>query len=443
MLDLLAHFTDQLDALPPTRRYWIAFSGGLDSSVLLHLLSRLPHLPAERAALHIHHGIHPDADEWAVESQRRACALGIDCQIRRVSLPQQSGESLEALAREARYRALGELLAPGEIVLTAQHADDQAETLLLQLLRGSGPQGLAAMPLLTPLARGWLARPLLACSQAELLAYAEAEGVRWIEDSSNRDLRFDRNFLRHQVIPLLRQRYPGLPHTLSRSARHCAEATSLLKQLAQQDLEACRAGERLRIEALEQLPVARQRNLLRHWIASRNLPLPGHRGLQRILDEVLCAHPHRDPLVRWAGGEVRRFRQWLYAFPPLPSAVPYRLPWNGEERLALPHGMGHLSLRRAPGGIDPRQWQAARIEVRSRRGGERCRPPGDLHHRPLKQLYQEWAVPPWERPLIPLLYLNDQLAAIAGYWVCSEFSTVDQEPGLIPCWKRLLDEAPE
>lgn len=429
-----------LEQFPQAGSCHLAFSGGLDSSVLLHLLSEIrTRLPMPIRALHVHHGLQAGADAWERHCAARCRELAIPYRSLQVELPALAGESLEARARELRYQALAAELGEGDLLLTAQHQDDQAETLLLQLLRGAGPAGLAAMPARARCGAGWLLRPLLDCSRSELEAYARARGIGWVEDPSNQDPRFDRNFLRHEVMPLLRRRWPAVAATLARSARLSAELSELGGELAAQDLAACvGAGPgRLSVGALRALPAPRVRNLLRHWVQRQGGTPPGSRHLQRLLDECLDSRPDAQPLVRWADQEVRRFGGELFLLEPLPPHDPgRRLEWPDQTPLRLPAGLGELVLEPVEAGISARRWAAARVEVRFRQGGERCRPAGSAHHRRLKELMRVWGIPPWERERIPLVYLDGELAAIPDHLWCEPFDAPAGARALLPRWRR-------
>ena len=428
-------FTD----LPRADNYLVAFSGGLDSGVLLHLMVQLQdRLGGRLRAVHVQHGLQDAAASWADHCVRVCTGYGIPLQQLNLHLRPRSGESLEALARERRYQALSGLMAPGDLLLTAQHRDDQAETLLLQLLRGSGPAGLAAMPALSRFGPGWLARPLLDISRAELLAYAEQQGLCWIEDPSNRDLRFDRNYLRHRVMPLLRQRWPAADTTLARSARFSAELQVLADEAAAEDLIQAQGPwpGTLSVTYLRNLSSPRRRTLLRHWVRSQGGVMPGSRHLQRIEQECLQSRPDAQPLVHWRNLEVRRYRDGLYLLQSRRTHDgPVIIPWRKGRRIQLPAGLGVLELEQAEQGISVAVWDKARVEVRFRQGGERCVPAGMTHHRPLKKLFQEWAVPPWLRDRVPLLYLDGRLAAIPGHVYCEPFSAGPGEPALQVHWR--------
>ncbi len=425
-----------ISRLPPARRYWVAYSGGLDSHVLLHALASVKNrLPVdELSAVHVDHGLSPAAADWSRHCAEVCSRLKIPLTLLRVDARPAQGESPEAAARSARYQAIAPLVGEGDGLLTAHHRDDQAETVLLQLLRGSGPRGLAAMPLWTAFGGGWRGRPLLGFRREELRAYAEAEGLHWVEDESNFDTGLTRNFLRHEVIPLLQRRWPALATTLSRVASHAAEAAYLLEQLAEQDLLVAEDGA-LDIIHLKRLEVARQRNVLRYWIQRSGLPLPDSVHLQRILDEVISAAKDAAPRVAWSGAELRRYRNRLYLFPPLPPHDPAQFfEWSMERPLHLPDGKILRAVPALGQGIRRSLCQAAKVTVRFRQGGERCRPAGDAYNRKLKKLLQDRGIPPWQRERLPLLYLDDKLAAVAGLFVCEPFQAREGETGLCLDW---------
>jgi tRNA(Ile)-lysidine synthase len=361
------------------------------------------------------------------------------------------GESPEAAARRARYAALAAELGPDAALLTAHHRDDQAETLLLQLLRGAGPRGLAAMPAVSRLGQGWLLRPLLDIDRAELRAYAREHGLRWIEDASNEDTGFDRNYLRHRVLPLLRDRWPAANRTLARSARLCAETAAWLDVEAETDLAraATDRPDGLSIPVLRQLSEPRRRNLLRYWLRQLGLPAPDARRLRHILHDALTAARDRQPCIRWPGAEVRRYRDRLYAMPPLAphearNAFVWRPDAAGWPLLELP-GVGCLKMQKAAGaGLRFEALAGGLLIVGFRRGGERFRPAGRTHSQELKKLLQEAGMPPWERERLPLVYLpptptlphegggSGQLLAVVGLGVAAAVAAAPGEPGWQP-----------
>jgi tRNA(Ile)-lysidine synthase len=406
---------DALRRFPPASRLIVAYSGGLDSHVLLHAASLLRGADfPELRAIHVHHGLAPRADAWTAHCEAVCAALGVPLEVIRVDARAETGESPEAAARAARYRALEAALTPGDGLLTAHHRRDQAETLLLQLLRGAGPAGLAAMPRWQPLGAGWHGRPLLDLSRERLEAHARAHGLVWIEDESNLDIRFDRNLLRQEVMPRLRERWPALDEMLARAASHQAEALGLLGELARQDLEDLRGGPpgTLSVSALTRLRPARRRNALRFWLMDKGLPLPSMARLQSVLDDVLTAAPDAMPRVAWEGGEIRRYRDALYAMPPLaPHDPAQRLPWDGRGPLAI----DALGLVLTPEwlqgqGVVPEAGET--LTVAFRRGGETMRVRDRT--RELKKLMQERGIPPWERERVPLVFRGEELVAV--YW---------------------------
>lgn len=386
----------------------VGYSGGLDSTVLLHLLATTPALRARGlAAVHVHHGLHPSADDWAAHCVRRCAALDLPCHMHRVEIA-RSGAGPEADARRARHAAFAAQLAAGDVLALAHHRDDQAETLLLRALRASGPDGLAAMRPLRPFAGGWLWRPLLGVARTQLEAYAHAHGLDWIEDPSNATVEADRNFLRHRVLPLLRTRWPGADAALATAAALQAEASGLLETDDARALAGARtlAPNVLRLDALADLPAARRARVLRRWIQHLGLPpLPG-RALAWC-EHAQTALDDRLPVFDWAGHRLQQWRGLLHADvcrAPLPVDPAVR--WTGQAPLRLPDG-GVLQLDGTP--ADDAAWT-----VRARIGGERIRLPGRAHSHALKHVLQSLAVPPWTRAQLPLLIGADGTLLAAG-----------------------------
>lgn len=428
-----------LRGLPAAQRYWVAYSGGLDSRVLLQALALCrTALDGELRAVHVNHHIHPQSDDWQLHCQKICAALSISLECRNVRIAPNKGESLEAVARERRYAVFHDLLHAGDLLLLAQHQDDQLETFLLQALRGAGLRGLASMPMLAACGEGQLARPLLGWSREELLEWAEARKFEWIEDPSNADTRFDRNYLRQRVLPIIRGRWPAAAETVNRSARHCGEALELLACQAEGDWKQCTdsAGVSLMLAPLKKLGVPRAKNLLRYWFERMNLPPPPAHKLQQIFSEVLAARADRNPCVTWEGAELRRYRQQLYAMPPLPDAQADGLRLYPSSELNLGSALGSLSLQAVRGdGLRKAACPMDGFEVRFRSGGEVCRPVGRAHRRPLKKWLQEYGVLPWMRERLPLIYAGDELAAVAGLFVCAPFAAGKRDPGLRIQWQ--------
>lgn len=427
--------------MPSMQCYRVAFSGGADSAALLHALCQLRDAlaPAEIRAVHVHHGLHADADTWESDCRRICADLGVALDVLRVDGRAGPGESPEAAARRARYDALASLVGTGEAVCTAHHQRDQAETLLLQLVRGAGPAGLAGMPALATLGSGWLARPLLDTPPEDLRDYLERYGLSWTEDPGNTEQRFDRNFIRHEILPRLEDRWPGVQRTLARAAAHQADSAAIAQALAGVDLAQARGPQPATLSgaALARLPAARARNLLRSWLAECGLPVAGAAHLREILDQLVNARRDAMPLVTWPGAEVRRYRDALYARVPMPAHDASRvIVWDPGTVLGLPHG--RLEGIRAQGrGLRLDRCANAQVDVRFRQGGERFRPAGRRHSTSLKKLLQTSAVPPWLRARIPLIYVDGELAAVAGLWVAAAYAVDDQGWGWLVSWTEL------
>ena len=428
----------QLQSLPAVPHYWVAYSGGVDSHALLHALAALRNtLPGELGAVHVNHGLQAAATEWAAHCETVCRDLDVPLVGLTVDGRPAAGDSPEAAARAARYAALAHWLPAGHGLLTAQHRDDQAETLLLQLLRGGGVQGLAAMPAVADLGAGLLLRPLLDFSRRDLRAYADRYRLDWAEDPSNTDTGLDRNYLRQQIVPALRKRWPAVAQTLARSAQHCAEATRILEQVAAADVAglAGPAGDTLVLSCLQVLAPERRRNVLRFWLQQRCGAPPSTAVLSRILHDIPASRPDASPCVRWGGFEIRRYRDRLYLMRQASARIPgQRFAWSLSGSLELPDAGGTLLANRASGHGLRANAISGPVEVAFRQGGERCRPAGRPQHHSLKKLFQERGVPPWERPRIPLIYIGDELAAVAGFWVCEPFCAAPGEPGFAIEW---------
>ena len=377
----------------------VAYSGGLDSTTLLHLLARDPARRADGLrAIHVHHGLHAGADDWARHCRRFCDALEVPLSVVRVEVPRDSGLGLEGAARQARHAAFEAALRVGEVLATAHHRDDQAETFLLRALRASAADGLAAMRPWRRFGRGWLWRPLLDVARSRLRACADAASLAWIEDPGNDDPGPDRNFIRHRVMPLLRERWPHAGAALARSAALSAEAAHLLDEGDAHALAAVATADPycLDVEALMALPAARRRRVLRRWVASLSLPPLPANGVVRIESDLLDARPDAAAAFAWAGARVRRWRGLLHADherAPLPAD--WRVGWDGRDTLHLPDGDALV--------LDGAAALPAPVAVHARRGGERIALPGRGHGHALKQVLQELGVPPWVRERIPVL----------------------------------------
>jgi len=410
------------DAAP---RFLVAFSGGVDSTVLLAALARLG-LGTRLRAAHVDHGLNADSAGWAEQCAHVAAGLGVAFESVRVTVAGIADHGLEAAARDARYRALREVLAPGEVLLTAHHADDQLETLWLRFMRGSGVRGLRGIINFGPFGAGFLGRPLLGFTREELRARALEWNLRWIEDPTNREPRHDRNFLRLNVLPQLTARWPAAVTHAGRLAEQMTDAESILDAVAEQDAAGLDEPARVPRALLAALDAARQRNLLRYLLRRAGLGVPSAVKIEELRHALLGARADAQPLVRWPGAEGRVFRGQLHLLAALPAASPRdysarleaRGPWSGPE--------GALAFERAAAETGlPESWLDEGLTLKFRAGGEEFLPLGRRHRQPLKRWLQEGAILPWMRSRIPLLYRGAQLVAVGDLWLAAETLAVE------------------
>lgn len=312
----LRAITAVLQSIPETATCWLGLSGGVDSLVLLHLLKHQSDLLQGRVlrAVYIDHGLQIDSAQWAQHCAEICQAWDVPFTTTRLTLDTDTGESIEALARNARYAYCESLLEAGDALLTAHHQDDQAETLLLQLLRGAGVQGLSAMPKIKVFGKGYLARPLLDVSREEILAYAQTHELSWIDDPSNTDLRFDRNFLRQQIMPLLKQRWPHAAKTISRSAKHCADTWGIAESHIADVFQTVTGSQAntLSIKKVLNLSASIRPEIIRYWLRQLELSVPTALQLQQLEQDVLRCSQNADPEFRFADVMIRRYRDDLY-----------------------------------------------------------------------------------------------------------------------------------
>jgi tRNA(Ile)-lysidine synthase len=415
----------------------VAYSGGLDSSVLLHVAHEYAAAHGIGLfAFHIHHGISPNADRWLMHCEREAQRLGVAFDARRITLAATDETGVEEAARIGRYAALGELcrLHAAPLLLTAHHQDDQAETVLLQLLRGSGVAGLAGMeamnsaPELLGDTNLLMARPLLTVSRAELEAFAASKDIAYIDDESNADTRYARNALRHRVMPSFAEQFPGFQQRIARSAQHAQSAQRLLNELAAQDLATCMEGECIDIHRLRRLGADRIDNVLRYWLASRGVRMPATSWLSEMRMQLFDARADAQICVTHPDCHIRRHRDRIFLIPRrgdegmgvLPS--PFR--WNGEAELSFAAYRGRLHFEQADEGVAADWLRNRDLTIRYRSGGERLKPAPNRPTRSLKQHYQALNIPAWEREHLPLVSAGDRLLFAAGIGMdCHHFST--------------------
>jgi len=364
------------------KNIFIGFSGGLDSHVLLHLTAKYRFdIPFNLFTIHVNHNLNLAADQWQIHCEKITNDLNIKFFSEKLIIV--PNDDLENQLRIARYKIFKKYLQKNDILLTAHQQNDQAETILLQMLRGAGPKGLSAMPLIKSFGQGQLARPLLNCSRNDLLQYAIKNNLNWIEDDSNQDTKFSRNFLRHKIFPTLIERWPAANKTLSRVAEHCAEQEKLLAEYIEQDLNFC-VGTKVKtlsVKKLMQINEIRRKAILRSWIGAQQFQMPPSKKLHEITTNILTASCDRQPYLTWDNVEIRRYRDDLYIM----------------QKLA-PHDASQIIQGEIPGKT-----------IRFRQGGEKILLPGRAHHHCLKKVFQEQGIPPWLRDRIPLIYQENEL----------------------------------
>lgn len=396
---------------------YLGLSGGLDSTVLLHALSQNPALLNKLQALHIHHGLSQSADDWEEHCQQYCKKLGVPLLVRRVKIDSQS--NIEESARLARYQVFSELLNPNDGLLLGHHQDDQAETVLLQLLRGSGIDGLSAMPEVKPLAKGVVLRPFLHHPRHILEAYANEHQLRWVEDESNQNNMFSRNFLRQRVIPLLKEKWPEAASNMARSASHCQQAKSNLQHLATIDCPNLFAEKnRLPLTGLQDLEYSRLVNIIRVWLQGNDTRLPSTKILNQVINDVILAREDATPVVQWGEVTLRRFKHALYILKHNANSPLSAQEWSAfPNSLKLENDHGSLVAELASEGVNIPI--GSKVTIRYRQGGELFSWRGQTKQ--LKKLWQQWQVPPWQRDVTPLIYVNDKLAVIAGHAINDNF----------------------
>ncbi|XQK47278.1 tRNA lysidine(34) synthetase TilS [Escherichia coli] len=420
-----------------SRQILVAFSGGLDSTVLLHQLVqwRTENPGVTLRAIHVHHGLSANADAWVTHCENVCQQWQVPLVVERVQLAQE-GLGIEAQARQARYQAFARTLLPGEVLVTAQHLDDQCETFLLALKRGSGPAGLSAMAEVSEFAGTRLIRPLLARTRGELEQWALAHGLRWIEDESNQDDSYDRNFLRLRVVPLLQQRWPHFAEATARSAALCAEQESLLDELLADDLAHCQTSQgALQIAPMLAMSDARRAAIIRRWLAGKNAPMPSRDALVRIWQEVALAREDASPVYAWARLKSAAISRNCGGLNPSPGKVkPLCRGRRGYNRWNYSAGLGSVQLTaggdirppRADEAVSVRFKAAGLLHIVGRNGG-----------RKLKKIWQELGVPPWLRDTTPLLFYGETLIAAAGVFVTQE-GVAEGENGVSFVWQKTL-----
>ncbi len=410
----------------------MAFSGGRDSAALLHAASRL-NRPGLRA-VHVDHGLQAAAGAWATQAVATAAALGVPCEVIRVDVGRGGPAGPEANARDARYLALASHMRAGEVLLTAHHADDQAETVLFRLVRGAGLAGLGGMAAIRPFGPGRLARPLLVVPGALLAAYVSAQRVPYVHDPSNDDERYARNYIRHRLLPVISARWPRGVGAINRAADHVRAARGLLASYVARDVQACAGADgALIVPAFLGLAPEARAEVLRAWLVGQGGPSVSEAKCTEILAALAVVPRSRGQVLRLARhGTLRRYRERMVFCKDEGGgeAPALRCVWTPPfADLALEDGRRLRAVPALGEGVAAARIGGRSLVVATRVPGERVLVPG-RGHRALKKLLQEFGIAPWDRSRAVLIFMDDALIAVADHWVCKDFRAGPYEAGL-------------
>jgi len=428
-------------------RIAVAFSGGLDSSVLLHSLVSIPEFKEKVFAIHVNHGLSPNSKSWIKHCDKFCSGLGVNFIPLTIEL--ENSKTNENILRKARYEALFSCLKQGDVLCTAHHQDDHIETILFRILRGTGIKGLAGIEKYSQMEGIDLIRPLISYSKKDLLDYANKFEVNWIEDESNEDLSISRNFIRKKVIPNLKNNnWPEYKNSISYLSSKAKEANEILDEIAYLDLKLCASEslDRLSILKIKELSHARAMNVLFTWLGINTHLGVSNKLTDQVYKSIILASESSNPVVTFGkkgqkgSFQIRRFNNFLHHLPlteteTLSNKKVWK--WNSDDPLELPTGT--LSMQVALGKGISTQLTEPGISIKGRIGGERCKPEGRSKSQKLKKLFQEYGVPPWVRDRIPLVYVGDQLAAVSDLWVCEEFVAKKDERGIVLSWTDSID----
>lgn len=428
------HLTKWLESHEAFRKLIIAYSGGRDSHVLLHALwqirqtSPLLHLKA----VHVNHGLQKEAFDWQNHCQKICDEYAIPLTTLSLKLMPAKGESIEELAREKRYQAFANLIEQDETLLTAHMLEDQAETFLIQLMRGAGVRGLSSIAPLKAHGKGHIARPILVVSREKIAAYAQKYALKWVEDPSNLNLRFRRNYIRHQILPSAEQLAPGFAKCVARSAKHCAQSQAMLDEVFQADLKHCLGDKShtLKISALNAFSPLKQQFILRYWFQQCDVLSPSTKKIDTILQQIFHAKIDANPCIHWGKHQVRRYQDLLYLLPfkkenEIKSASSLQeMQWDLASPLTL-HDGSCWQAKRVPGQGYCLNRMTMPLTIRFRQGGERCLINGKKHTRPLKKILQEKDIPIWQRASLPLFYQGEKLVGVADLFICEGWQVQD------------------
>ena len=434
LLDLVDKaFVSLLESQKKIKSMTVALSGGVDSVVLLHLLHQLQkthHFTLK--ASHVHHGLSKNADKWVKFCEKLCAKLSISLDVNYIQLPQKKSLGIEGEARRLRYEKL--LKSKTDLVVLAHHEDDQAETFLLQLIRGAGVKGLSSMAHFDDSRRLW--RPLLNTSRTDIESYAKKHQLKWIEDESNQNIDFDRNFIRSKVLPILKNRFNHIIKVISRSSSHLAEAQNLLDDLAKIDIKSYLKSDnykhKLQVKTLDKLSNSRAKNVLRYWLEINNQLMPSKDLLDELLRQVLTAKKDATIKIQLSRDfEIRRYKDEIYIVKKnLKGQKNYEIIWKGESEILLPNG-AQLNFKKVKGrGINFKFLNDQKLRIRNRQGGEFFKPDSKRPTKKIKQLLQESDLPPWEREFFPIIFVGDELAAVPNFGIDEKYQANPKMTGL-------------
>ncbi len=426
-----------LQSYPFCEKYWLAYSGGMDSSVLLHLFfTSVDQINVPIEVVYVDHGLTANSHHWGNFCKQQCQDYGFDFTQIEITEPCPKSRSVEEWARVKRYQLIADKMAESDLLFTAHHQDDQVETFFLQALRGSGARGLACMPTIKKFIRGFHARPLLKIPRTELQHYAHQHDLKWCIDESNADWRYSRNYIRQHVLPQIQMRYPAYRHTVTRLISHQQEYRLLLDELAQQDLAAALQLENmsLQIDVVQTYSIVRQKNLVMAWLAVQQLAMPNSKNLERMMTQLIAAETTKSLAVNWADVTVKRYKNKLYAFKLFKEHdVNTKYDWTLVEPIKI-LGETLSAIATVGAGLSKKKIENKKIIVCHRVGGEKIYLKYQSHSKTVKQLFQERQVLPWYRNRVPLLYIDDVLIAIPGFCVDKRFCAKGSEPSWQIVW---------
>ena len=430
---------NEIDSLGATK-FTIALSGGVDSMVLLDLLSKAKRSSDEVRAIHINHNLHEDSKEW-IDFVKEACKKYKLPLIIESIKPKQQGFGLEADARDQRYKKFKEIILDNECLLTAHHLDDQIETILYRIFRGTGLDGLRSIRKNDKFGKGLLCRPFINVPRADIEQYAKINNIKWIEDPTNKNVDFDRNYLRKDIIPSIKKRWPKAQTTIPRLSSLAENNQKLLHELAKEDVGEIKKFNVLDLGILSNKSALRINNIFRFLILKNKMGIPSLKVLEDGIETLINAESD-SPIVSWDGCSIRRYKNTLYFFNhdlKQNEIRPLKMKWFIEETINLGGNRGSIQARFIKGeGIALNKCPKS-LEIKYRKGGEQIKPSGHKITKSLKNLFQENNVLPWVRDQIPLVYLDDELISVGDLWFNQDYKAKEQEEGFLISWDRNID----